>query len=152
MNRPEELLFLFRRDLESLRKELSAFKPEELLWTTTPGITNSAGNLTLHLCGNLRHYIGAVLGKNGYVRNRDAEFSTVNLSCEELFKIMDATGLELEKTLKNLNPQQLEEDFPMEVLNRKWKTETFILHLYGHFNYHIGQINYLRRFLSAGPT
>lgn len=147
MNRSGELLFLFKRDMEMLRKELNAFPSEELIWKTTQQITNSAGNLTLHLCGNLRHYIGALLGGSGYVRNRNAEFSTVNLNRKELIKIIDSTEQEIEMAFKALTQQQLEQEFPVDVLNRKWFTETFILHLYGHFNYHLGQINYLRRVL-----
>lgn len=147
MNRSAELFFLFKRDFESLRKELKQFNPEEKLWKVTGSITNSAGNLTLHLCGNLRHYIGAVLGGSGYVRNRDSEFSNTNLPLNSLLQLMDETERELEYAFQKLSDADFEKEFPMEVLSRKWITETFILHLYGHFNYHLGQINYLRRVL-----
>lgn len=63
------------RDLQKLATEVSAFKYEENLWKTDIDIKNSAGNLSLHVCGNLQHFIGAVLGNSGYIRNRDAEFS-----------------------------------------------------------------------------
>lgn len=147
MNRNAELFFLFKRDFESLRKELKQFNPEEKLWKVTGSIANSAGNLTLHLCGNLRHYIGAVLGGSGYVRNRDSEFSNTNLPLNSLLQLMDETERELEYAFQKLSDADFEKEFPMEVLSRKWITETFILHLYGHFNYHLGQINYLRRVL-----
>jgi uncharacterized damage-inducible protein DinB len=147
MSRSAELFFLFKRDIESLRHELKQFNPEEKLWKVTGSITNSAGNLCLHLCGNLRHYLGAVLGGSGYVRNRDAEFSHANLPLNSLLQLTDETERELENALLKLTDSDLEKEFPLEVLNRKWITETFILHLYGHFNYHLGQINYLRRVL-----
>jgi uncharacterized damage-inducible protein DinB len=147
MSRSTELFFLFKRDIESLRHELKQFNPEEKLWKVTGSITNSAGNLCLHLCGNLRHYLGAVLGGSGYVRNRDAEFSHANLPLNSLLQLTDETERELENALLKLTDSDLEKEFPLEVLNRKWITETFILHLYGHFNYHLGQINYLRRVL-----
>jgi uncharacterized damage-inducible protein DinB len=147
MSRSTELFFLFKRDFESLRHELKQFNPEEKLWKVTGSITNSAGNLCLHLCGNLRHYLGAVLGGSGYVRNRDAEFSHANLPLNSLLQLTDETERELENALLKLTDSDLEKEFPLEVLNRKWITETFILHLYGHFNYHLGQINYLRRVL-----
>ncbi len=147
MSRSAELLYLFKRDFELLRKELKQFSPEEKLWKVTGSITNSAGNLTLHLCGNLRHYIGAILGGSHYVRNRDAEFSTTNLSLISLLQLTGETETELEQAFQKLTDEHLQKEFPAEVLNRKWITETFILHLYGHFNYHLGQINYLRRVL-----
>jgi hypothetical protein len=147
MNRPEELLFLFRRDLESLRNELKAFPSEDLIWKTPAGISNPAGNLTLHICGNLRHYIGHLLGGSSYVRNRDAEFSSSNLPLAQLLALIDETQNELTRAFGLLTNNRLEQPFPAEVLNRKWITESFILHLYGHFNYHLGQINYLRRIL-----
>ncbi len=150
MNRPDELLFLFTRDFESLRKELHAFQPEELIWKTVDGISNPAGNLALHMCGNLRHYIGHLLGGSSYVRNRDAEFSSVNIPLSQLLALIDETQNELTHAFGRLTTARLQQPFPMEVLNRHWITETFILHLYGHFNYHLGQISYLRRFLSAG--
>jgi hypothetical protein len=45
------------------------------------GISNSAGNLCLHLIGNLNHFIGATLGNTGYVRNREQEFSSKECTC-----------------------------------------------------------------------
>lgn len=147
MSRSAELFFLFKRDFESLRKELKQFTPEEKLWGVTGSITNSAGNLTLHLCGNLRHYIGAILGGSTYVRNREAEFSSTDFSLNQLLTLIDETEKDLEQAFQKLSNADLEKEFPVEVLNRKWITETFILHLYGHFNYHLGQINYLRRVL-----
>jgi len=147
MSRSAELLFLFKREFELLRKELKQFSPEEKLWQVTGSITNSAGNLTLHLCGNLRHYIGAILGGSSYVRNREAEFSITNFPLSILLQLIDETERELEYAFQKLSNAGLEKVFPLEVLNRKWITETFIIHLYGHFNYHLGQINYLRRVL-----
>lgn len=147
MSRSAELFFLFKRDFESLRKELKQFTPEEKLWQVTGSITNSAGNLTLHLCGNLRHYIGAILGGSHYVRNREAEFSNTNLPLSSLLQLIDESEKELDHAFQKLSNADLEKEFPVEVLSRKWITETFIIHLYGHFNYHLGQINYLRRVL-----
>ena len=55
------------------------YKNEEDVWKIKEGISNSAGNLTLHLLGNLNHFIGATLGNTGYVRERDKEFSLKNI-------------------------------------------------------------------------
>jgi hypothetical protein len=73
----------FLRDLEKLKTEISSFKDESNLWKISGDIKNSAGNLCLHLCENLQHFIGAVLGNSGCVRNRDAEFSRKNVPIRE---------------------------------------------------------------------
>jgi hypothetical protein len=66
---------LFERDLAKLSLEIETYQHEPALWRTAPGISNSAGNLCLHLLGNLNTYIGAGLAHTGYVRNRDWEFA-----------------------------------------------------------------------------
>ena len=70
-----DLQRLLERDLEGLAREIELFPDDESLWKVAPGISNSAGNLARHASGNLKHFIGAVLGGNGYVRQRDAEFA-----------------------------------------------------------------------------
>ena len=74
----ESLLVLYQRDLDKLGEELKQYPSHESMWAIAGDIKNSAGNLCLHLCGNLQHFIGARLGGSGYVRNRDAEFALKN--------------------------------------------------------------------------
>ncbi len=69
------LATLLVRDLNDLARELDLFGDDESVWKTAPGVANSAGNLALHVAGNLQHFIGAGLGATGYVRNRELEFS-----------------------------------------------------------------------------
>ena len=57
---------LLQRDLEKLKTEISSFKDEKKIWEISGEVKNSAGNLCLHLCGNLQHFIGAALGNSGY--------------------------------------------------------------------------------------
>ena len=71
----ETLIKLFKRDLGKLKEEVDSYQNEANLWIVTNDVSNSAGNLCLHLVGNLNHFIGAVLGDSGYVRQRDLEFS-----------------------------------------------------------------------------
>ena len=66
------------RDLEILKNEVKLTE-NSLLYLVPNGVTNSIGNLSLHLCGNLRHFIGSVIGGSGYVRDRDKEFSDRSL-------------------------------------------------------------------------
>jgi uncharacterized damage-inducible protein DinB len=138
---------LFLRDLEKLKTEITSFKDEKKIWETSGDIKNSAGNLCLHLCGNLQHFIGAVLGNSGYVRNRDAEFSKKNVPIRELVAEIELTTKVVETTLKGLKEEDIQKTYPINVLGYEMTTEYFLIHLTTHLNYHLGQINYHRRLL-----
>src|SRR5262249_37473238 len=75
MNRTSDIELMLLRELEGFEREVSLYPDDESLWKTLPGVSNSAGNLAMHIAGNLQHYVGAVLGGTGYVRNRDWEFA-----------------------------------------------------------------------------
>ncbi|WP_311136921.1 hypothetical protein [Chryseobacterium luquanense] len=77
---------LFTRDLNQLKKEIESSQNEDSIWKVDKSILNSAGNLTLHLVGNINHFIGAILGNSGYVRNRELEFSLKNIPRAELIE------------------------------------------------------------------
>ena len=136
---------LFKSDLEKLKTEISSYKDEINLWKISGDVKNSAGNLCLHLCGNLQHFIGAVLGNSRYIRNRDAEFSRKNVPVNVLAKEIELTSAAVEKSLSNLKEEQLGEKFPINVFGYEMSTEYFLIHLATHLNYHLGQINYHRR-------
>jgi len=80
----ETLKTLFNRDLNKLKSEIESYHTESSIWTIDKNISNSAGNLCLHLIGNLNTYIGAEIGKTGYIRNRPLEFSLKNIPKSEL--------------------------------------------------------------------
>lgn len=135
------------RDLDKLEKEIQLFPAEEALWKTGGQISNSAGNLCLHLCGNLQHYLGKQLGGLLYERNRAYEFSAKNVSRTELLQQIAAARNAVERTMTSLTPPQLLEDYPEEVFGKPMTTVYFLIHLAGHLNYHLGQINYHRRLI-----
>ena len=143
----EELYLLFDRDLSRLESEIKTYSAEKNLWITSGDITNSAGNLTLHLVGNLRHFVGHVLGNSGYVRKRDLEFSDKNIPLETLLEQIEETKREVKSALKLLTDDQLGSIYPIDVMNKSWTTRQFLMHLSGHLNYHLGQINYHGRSL-----
>ncbi len=140
---------LFERDLTKLKEEISLYVDESKIWAIKGEIKNSAGNLTLHLLGNLNHFVGAILGGNGYVRNRDAEFSDKNVPRAEIISNIDKTIGVIKSTLSKISDEDLKKDYPVKVLKNKetMKTEFFLIHLVGHLNYHLGQINYHRRLI-----
>ncbi|MEZ4849818.1 MAG: hypothetical protein R3B93_14620 [Bacteroidia bacterium] len=87
----DSLKDLFTRDLEKLKEEIQAYKDEQNLWKTEANITNSGGNLCLHLIGNLNTYIGAGLANSNYIRNRENEFSLKNIARGELIESIEQT-------------------------------------------------------------
>lgn len=143
------LAVLFERELLKLKSEMITYADETQLWGTTAQINNSGGNLCLHLLGNLQHFIGSVLGQSGYIRNRPEEFSQKSIPVAEISKTIDQTILIVTTTIKSLSTETLAKEYPIKVFDQAMSTEYFLLHLLGHLNYHLGQINYHRRILDA---
>lgn len=138
----------FIKDLDSLAKEVELCDEETLLWYVAPGTSNSIGNLTQHLIGNLNHFIGATLGDTGYVRTRDREFAEHYLSKAEMIAEIAKTSGMLEKVLGSLTKEQLEKTYPYETFGYPMTVNHTLLKLASHLGYHLGQINYLRRISS----
>jgi len=145
----ETLLKLFDRDLLRLEEEINLFQNEETIWKISGEIKNTAGNLCLHLCGNLQHYIGANLGRISYIRNRDNEFAATGISKAELIAEVQKTRQTVKESLETLKPSILELEYPEKVYEYPMTTGFFLIHLTAHLNYHLGQINYHRRILGV---
>lgn len=143
----QEIITIFERDLQKLKAEIEAFQSDDNLWKTTGTITNSAGNLALHLTGNLNHYIGHLLGHSGYIRNRPAEFESKHVPKEKLLKDIDGVTEVITQTLRNLNKDDLTANYPEKLFEKPMTTSFMLIHLVTHLNYHRGQINYIRRVL-----
>ena len=143
----ETLKLLFERDLKKLRDEIEAYKTEKNIWQVEKNIKNSAGNLCLHLIGNLNWFIGAQLGATGYIRHRELEFSSTNIPKDDLLLKIDKTRSVLDNTLDKITESQLELEYPILVFDKKTTTYYFLIHLSTHLAYHLGQINYHRRLI-----
>lgn len=135
------------RDLTVLEKEIALYPSDQLVWATTGAIKNSAGNLSLHLCGNLQQYIGAVLGHSGYIRNRDNEFEARGMTSVDLLAEIKKTRNAVQVALASIRPEILAMPYPEEVFKVPMTTEYFLIHLTSHLGYHLGQINYHRRMI-----
>ena len=143
------LLNYYETGINNLVQEISLFRNEEDLWQLKEGIANSPGTLTLHITGNLKHFIGAQLGKTGYVRQRDKEFSDRNVSKENLLKgLLEALEI-VKTTLPKLSDQDLQKDFPIPFFDKIRPTIEILFIIYGHLNYHLGQVNYYRRITTS---
>jgi hypothetical protein len=141
------ITIFFERDLDKLKEEINLFKNDSDIWKVKDGIINSAGNLTTHLIGNLNHFIGKTLGNTDYVRKRDEEFSVKNISREKLISDIDSLKEIIKNTLPNLSEEDLKKDFPLKIQEQTFTTENMLIFLLAHLNYHLGQVNYLRRLL-----
>lgn len=143
----QTLQALFSRDLNRLRLEIELYKNENNLWLIDEQIINSAGNLCLHLIGNLNAYIGAEIGKTNYVRNRPLEFSLKHIPKTDLLQKIDDTISVVNNSLEKLSEEDLKKEYSILVFEEKTTTEYFLVHLATHLAYHLGQINYHRRLL-----
>ncbi|MCC6411720.1 MAG: DUF1572 family protein [Saprospiraceae bacterium] len=139
------LVEMFDRELAKLAEEINLYPDEASVWALPGTILNSGGTLCLHLCGNLKHFIGATLGNTGYVRIRDVEFSARNIPRAGLQANIAETRQIVADTLSNLTEDDFWSDFPLEKHGRNVSTTYMLLHLLSHLNYHLGQVNYHRR-------
>jgi uncharacterized damage-inducible protein DinB len=143
---------ILARDLVSLRKEIEAYPAEQDLWRGAEGIANPGGTLALHLAGNLQHFIGAVLGNTGYVRNRDAEFAERDVPRVEVLHRIDAALAAVQDALAGLSDADLDREYPLPVGTVRVGTGDFLIHLATHLAYHLGQVDYHRRMVTRNGT
>lgn len=149
---------LLVRELHAFAREIELYPDDTTVWQKAPGITNSAGNLALHVAGNLQHFVGAVLGGTGYVRNRELEFSRSSGSRAEIKAELEAAIVAVQKTLPALSAEVLARAYPSSpVPGREIGTALFLQHLCSHASFHLGQAGYLRRVItgdsrSSGPV
>ena len=137
------------RDLRTLRREIEAYENEQDLWKIVPGVGNSAGTLAMHVAGNLSHFVGATLGATGYVRNREAEFSRRNVARADLLRRIDETIAAVEKTFARVGDEILHTTYPLDLGGTEVRSGDFLVHLATHLGYHLGQIDYHRRFVTG---
>ena len=141
------LASFYERDLRKFIEEVNAFKNEENLWKIQGTVKNSSGNLVSHIIGGLNHYFGATLAHSGYVRNRDLEFSVKGTPRKELVAQLEALIPMIRKTLEAFTPEKMEAGFPITFDGAKNSNSYVLTQLLVHLNYHLGQVNYLRRIL-----
>ena len=137
----------YERDLLQLITEVNLFSKEENLWKTEGSVKNSSGNLVLHIIGGLNFLVGTTLAHTGYVRDRDQEFIRKGVEREELVAQLEALIPMIINTFNALTPEQMEADFPIFFDQPNTSTSYVLVKLLSHLNYHLGQVNYLRRVL-----
>ncbi|MEX2527061.1 MAG: DUF664 domain-containing protein [Gemmatimonadota bacterium] len=147
---------LLQREIKGMQAEVAAYPDDQAVWRLLPGWSNSAGTLVLHTAGNLRHYIGEVLGKDGYVRDREAEFASRGLSRQELDEELQLALEAVARALEALGghrgdmPDPLTLPYPLELPGgRRLSTGGMLLHLLSHAAYHLGQVDFHRRAITG---
>lgn len=142
----------YERDLQRMIEEISLFKEERNLWRIHGAVKNSSGNLALHITGGLNHLIGATLAHTGYVRNRELEFTSKGVDRKELVAGLEALIPMINKTILSLTTEQLESKYPIFFDKPDTSIAYVLVQLLAHLNYHLGQVNYLRRVLEGGES
>jgi len=137
------------RELEALAREVELFPDDDVLWRTVPGVTNSAGNLALHACGNLEHFVGAVLGGTGYVRDRPAEFATRTGRRADVARQLRETAAVVTNAIARVPESALAAPYPEPHDGVQLSCGLFLLHLCVHLAFHLGQAGTLRRALTG---
>jgi hypothetical protein len=145
----QQLAALFVRDLTRLTQELRAFPDTPAVWQTAPGVTNAAGTLALHLEGNLREYVGRLLGGIDYRRDRPLEFTARNVDQADLIARIEATRELVARVISSLSDETLGATYPVPYDGLSLSTDQFLINLLAHLNYHLGQVDYLRRFTTG---
>lgn len=147
----EIIVQLFDRDIKKLREEIEKYPSDDALWVRLPGTINTGGNLCQHLIGNLRTYIGLTIGHVPFIRNRDAEFAERLFTQTQLLAELERLHVIVTKSVQDLSEEQLKAEFPRSVLDMfpNQSTQLVLTHLLTHLSYHLGQINYHRRWVSS---
>ncbi|WP_158559151.1 DinB family protein [Deminuibacter soli] len=145
------LAYLYQRELGKVLTELKAYTSAEALWTAVPGTINTGGHLAQHLVGNLRTYIGMGVGNIAYQRNRDAEFNSRGFTLEQLQAEFEELVVLVPGIIGSLTEADLQKEYPADILvTNGGNTVDYVLwHLLSHLSYHLGQLNYQRRYTGA---
>jgi uncharacterized damage-inducible protein DinB len=115
---------------------------DEDLWWRPNEVSNSIGNLILHLCGNLRQWIVSSISGAEFKRDRDGEFAARGpVSKEELTANLKQTLSEVDRVLESLEPGSLLARLKIQTYDVS--TLQAVYHVVEHFGYHLGQILYI---------
>jgi len=150
------MALMLTRELDGIAREIEAFPDDISIWQAAPGVTNAAGNLALHIAGNLQHFVGTLLGNTGYVRDRDREFGQRSGTRHEVVEELRRARAVVANVLPSLPGAALETTLSPQSMPGPVPAQRLLVHLCAHAGFHLGQIGYLRRILtgenrSVGP-
>ena len=133
--------------LPKLLAALTVLSDDDLWWRPHE-TANSAGNLVLHLAGNIRQWVVSGVGGAPDHRDRAAEFARREpLSRAELVARITEAVLEADAVIGATDPASLGER--REVQGRRITLLQAIYHAVEHFGMHTGQIIYIAKLRSG---
>ncbi len=134
---------VFLRDdyMPKLRRCVEELSEEDLWWRPNE-CSNSAGNLMLHLCGNLRQWIVSSVGGVAFDRDRDAEFAARGpIPKAALLANLEQVVGDVDTVLATVQEAGLLTRLKIQKYDVT-KMQA-IYHVIEHFSYHLGQILYI---------
>ena len=135
------------RNLPRIVQSLRLLDQKEIWWRPNAA-SNSAGNLVLHLCGNIRQWIISGLGGAPDFRVRDREFSERGpVSRRVLIHRLENTVREALRIQRRLTPEALAREYTIQGFHVTGLDAVF--HVAEHFSYHTGQIIYITKLKRA---
>jgi uncharacterized damage-inducible protein DinB len=130
---------------DQVRTCLETLGDDEIWWRPNES-SNSVGNLVVHICGSLNHYLNRNIGGTGYERHRDAEFAERrHLPRAELLALLDGMVADAERTFDQLTPERL--DDPSAEPERYSSLAEDLIGMVSHFSTHAGQIVWITKML-----
>lgn len=150
-SRSERVAELF---LEDARKQFERYRrridrclsllTEKEIWWRPNAASNSAGNLVLHLSGNMRQWIISGLGGAPDLRVRHKEFSERGpIPRRVLVARLGATVAEARRVLNRLSAEALRREYTIQ--GYRVTGMVAAAHVYEHFSHHAGQIIYVTK-------
>ncbi len=148
--------FRLREDyLVKITAALSELTDQQVWWRPNEA-SNSAGNLILHLAGNVRQWIIAGVGGEPNLRDRASEFAELRQPDKgELLEMLTATLDEVDAVLARLETEIVaaQSDAPLqrECIPQGFEQTVLdaVFHVVEHFSYHTGQIVFLAKWHAA---
>jgi uncharacterized damage-inducible protein DinB len=133
-----------------IRAALRSIPADRLWWRPYP-TANSAGNLVLHLAGNLRQWVISGIGGAPDVRARDAEFAaTDGWNHDTLLALLESTCREAVQVIGTLDAESLAASRTIQ--GRDTSVLSALYHVVEHFSGHTGQLIFLAKQLTPAAV
>lgn len=136
-----------RDNLQTIEKCL-ALLTQAQVWTRPNDVSNSIGNLALHLRGNVQQWIVAGVGGRDFARDRPAEFAQRHaLPIDQILPPLQATVDQAARVISGLTAERLLERVTIQAYDVSVLSAVF--HVVEHFSLHTGQIVYQTKILTG---
>jgi hypothetical protein len=129
------------RYAQALIELIDPLSPDQL-WSKKGGIPNSIGILARHLTGNLNHYFGAGVLRNGYVRDRDREFTETGIPKAKVVSDLQAAVEVAKKAAGAIEKKDLAQPYTAPGGEEYESLAYYVLRMTTHFALHYGQADY----------